>query len=79
MDSEILNVLAELSQMSMETAGASFNIQHDKKTGGFKVVFVNKRDGLGLTSTDFLSAIKEGRDCLKKNRQDVVIKKGYRL
>lgn len=71
----IPKLLDELSFLSRETNGASFNIQHCKDNGLYKVVFNNcmvrlKHDPLAR-ETDFETALENGIKFIKQTRRPV--------
>lgn len=77
---QILSKLDELSYLARETSGAAFVIQHNKETGQFKVVFNNAVNKCKeLKDTDFLSAIINAIEWLKKERSPLNTSLKYKL
>lgn len=63
-------LLQKLSDLSRDTKGASFVIQHNKH-GQYRVIFLaskKQREEKNTEDTDFEQAIKNGLSFLEKNR-----------
>ena len=72
--SNIPKLLDELSYLSRETKGASFNIQHSKETGEWKVAFVNamsqvRNDQKLKYERDFDTALQNAIDWIRERRK----------
>ena len=76
---KIVRLLYKLSNLSRETVGASFVIQHSKKNGTWKVSFTSLIGGTPKDSWDMENALLKGIKFLEENRKKESVQKTFTL